>query len=68
LNGKTTVTNGVIPVKTGIQNPRIKNPWIPAGVYPDENRGRNDSSIQKKMIPPAMMKETKGLQYPWILI
>jgi hypothetical protein len=26
-------------VKTGIQN---LQPWIPAGVYPDGNRGRND--------------------------
>jgi len=21
-----------------------REPWIPAGVYPDENRGRNDNS------------------------
>jgi hypothetical protein len=28
-------------VKTGIQDNRRKH-WIPAGVYPDENRGRND--------------------------
>jgi len=21
-----------------------REPWIPAGVYPDENRGRNDDS------------------------
>jgi hypothetical protein len=32
-------SNYVILVKTGIQN---LQPWIPAGVYPDENRGRND--------------------------
>jgi len=28
-------------VKTGIQNLQRKD-WIPAGVHPDENRGRND--------------------------
>ena len=31
----------VIPVKTGIQ--KKVNTWIPAGVYPGESRGRNDS-------------------------
>jgi hypothetical protein len=31
----------VIPVKTGIQDQK-KEIWISAGVYPDENRGRND--------------------------
>ena len=28
-------------VKTGIQDAEKEN-WIPAGVYPEENRGRND--------------------------
>jgi len=39
----------VVPTKVGNQKP-IKldscfhrKPWIPAGVYPDENRGRNDN-------------------------
>jgi hypothetical protein len=36
-------TCGVIPVKTGIQG--RNNIWIPAGVYPDANRGRNDRFI-----------------------
>ena len=24
------------------ESSNVKNLWIPAGVYPDENRGRND--------------------------
>jgi len=27
------------------RNPEPKKHWIPAGVYPDENRGRNDKLI-----------------------
>jgi len=34
----------LVLVKAGNGNPEPKNQylWIPAGVYPDENRGRND--------------------------
>jgi len=31
-------------VKTGIQ----KKLWIPAGVYPGENRGRNDQKPKRR--------------------
>jgi len=25
-----------------------RDPWIPAGVYPDENRGRNDNLFRNR--------------------
>jgi hypothetical protein len=47
------VCAGVIPVlarRRANGNPvlRIIKTWIPAGVYPDENRGRNDKEKTEK--------------------
>jgi len=43
----------VIPVQTGIQTLHyIKRLWIPAGVYPDENRGRNDKNVGEPCCTP----------------
>jgi hypothetical protein len=59
---RLTLISGVTPVKTGVQSIRkvlkaldsgfrrndakMKINWVPAGVDPDENRGRND--VKKK--------------------
>jgi hypothetical protein len=46
-------------VKTGVQ--QVRDPrkhWIPAGVYPDENRGRND--VKKGQIDFSQFPLPKG--------
>jgi hypothetical protein len=46
----------VIPVQTGIQALHyIKRLWIPAGVYPDENRGRNDKNVGEPRCTPFLL-------------
>jgi hypothetical protein len=42
----------IVPTKVGNHSRRLapgfhRESWIPAGVYPDENRGRNDTSLLK---------------------
>jgi hypothetical protein len=44
-------------VKTGIQTPKGKS-WIPAGVYPDENRGRNDN-LKENDLTGGIFKKLK---------
>jgi len=44
LMGTSNNFKFVTPVKTEVQSSqsRQRRDWIPAGVYPDEDRGRND--------------------------